>query len=405
MAGSTYGKILTMTTWGESHGAGVGVVVDGCPAGLPLSEADIQAYLDRRKPGQSKFTTKRSESDTVEILSGVFEGRTTGTPISLLVRNQDQHSKDYREIAQYYRPGHADYTFDEKYGFRDYRGGGRSSGRETIGRVAAGAIALKLLETLGITVQAYSKAIGPVSICPERFDLEECRKNRLFMPDAAAAEEAAAFLEKKMAEQDSVGGIVECIISGLPAGIGDPVFEKLSANLAKAVCSIGAVKGFEIGAGFEAASLTGLVNNDAFCIEEASAFDEKENISEEDGHQAGVKASLENELKAGRKTMKKRTNYAGGILGGISDGSEIVFRAAFKPTPSIAAPQQTVNRDGKEIEISIQGRHDPIIVPRAVVVVEAMAAFAAADLLLSNLTARMDRIQLFYTMEREKNRD
>lgn len=410
MAGSTYGKILTMTTWGESHGAGVGVVVDGCPAGLPLSEADIQAYLDRRKPGQSKFTTKRSESDTVEILSGVFEGRTTGTPISLLVRNQDQHSKDYREIAQYYRPGHADYTFDEKYGFRDYRGGGRSSGRETIGRVAAGAIALKLLETLGITVQAYSKAIGPVSICPERFDLEECRKNRLCMPDAAAAEEAAAFLEQKMAEQDSVGGIVECIISGLPAGIGDPVFEKLSANLAKAVCSIGAVKGFEIGAGFEAARLTGLVNNDAFCIEEASAFDEKEKLSEEDlskedGHQAEVKASLENELKAGRKTIKKRTNHAGGILGGISDGGEIVFRAAFKPTPSIAAPQPTVNRDGKEIEISIQGRHDPIIVPRAVVVVEAMAAFAAADLLLSNLTARMDRIQLFYTMEREKHRD
>lgn len=381
MAGSTYGKILTMTTWGESHGAGVGVVVDGCPAGLLLTEEDIQRYLDRRKPGQSQFTTKRSESDTVEILSGVFEGKTTGTPISMLVRNQDQHSKDYSEIAGYYRPGHADYTFDEKYGFRDYRGGGRSSGRETIGRVAAGAIALKLLETLGIKVQAYSRAIGPVSIHPERFDLEECRKNRLYMPDAQAAEEAAAFLEQKMAEKDSVGGIVECIISGLPAGVGDPVFEKLSANLAKAVCSIGAVKGFEIGAGFEAAQMTGSVNNDAFCL--ASCLDK-----------TGENA------KTGKRIGKK-TNYAGGMLGGMSDGSDVIFRAAFKPTPSIAAVQQTVNCEGEEIEISIKGRHDPIIVPRAVVVVEAMAAFAAADLLLANMTARMDRIQMFYAMDRE----
>lgn len=194
MAGSTYGRILTMTTWGESHGAGVGVVVDGCPAGLPLAEEDIQRYLDRRKPGQSRFTTKRSESDTVEILSGVFEGKTTGTPISMLVRNQDQHSKDYSEIAGYYRPGHADYTFDEKYGFRDYRGGGRSSGRETIGRVAAGAVACKLLESLGVKVQAYSQAIGPVTVSPERFDLAECEKNKLCMPDAEAAVEAEAYL-------------------------------------------------------------------------------------------------------------------------------------------------------------------------------------------------------------------
>ena len=211
MAGSTYGKILTMTTWGESHGAGVGVVVDGCPAGLALCEEDVQRYLDRRKPGQSRFTTKRSESDTVEILSGVFEGRTTGTPISMLVRNQDQHSKDYSEIASYYRPGHADYTFDEKYGFRDYRGGGRSSGRETIGRVAAGAIAAKLLESLNIQVKAYTKAIGPVEVAPDRFDLAECEKNKLYMPDAAAAAEAEQYLERKMAEKDSAGGIVECV--------------------------------------------------------------------------------------------------------------------------------------------------------------------------------------------------
>lgn len=365
MAGSTYGKILTMTTWGESHGAGVGVVVDGCPAGLALCEEDVQRYLDRRKPGQSRFTTKRSESDTVEILSGVFEGRTTGTPISMLVRNQDQHSKDYSEIAGYYRPGHADYTFDKKYGFRDYRGGGRSSGRETIGRVAAGAVAAKILEGLGVRVTAYTKAIGNIQVQPERFDMEECSRNMLYMPDASAAAEAQMFLEEKMAQMDSAGGIVECVIQGVPAGIGEPVFEKLDANLAKAICSIGAVKGFEIGDGFEAAKTTGALNNDAFCISP-------------DGR------------------VGKRTNHAGGILGGISDGTEIVFRAAFKPTPSIASPQKTVNRDGREIEISVKGRHDPIIVPRAVVVVEMMAAFTVADMMLAGMTARMDRVREFY---------
>lgn len=368
MAGSTFGRILTMTTWGESHGAGLGVVVDGCPAGLPLSEGDIQKYMDRRKPGQSRFTTKRSEGDKVEILSGVFEGKTTGTPISLLVRNQDQHSKDYGEIAGYYRPGHADYTFDAKYRFRDYRGGGRSSGRETIGRVAAGAVAAKLLEQLNVHVTAYTRSIGPVSIRPERFDLAECCRNKLYMPDAAAASEAEAFLEEKMAQKDSAGGVVECVISGLPAGVGDPVFEKLSANLAKAVCSIGAVKGFEIGDGFEAARAAGSQNNDEFC-------------TADDG-----------------KTIVKATNHAGGILGGISDGSDIVFRAAFKPTPSIASAQRTVDRDGNEIEINIKGRHDPIIVPRAVVVVEMMAAFATADMMLAGMAARMDRIQGFYSL-------
>ena len=365
MAGSTFGKILTMTTWGESHGAGIGVVVDGCPAGLLLAEEDIQKYLDRRKPGQSRYTTKRNESDSVEIMSGVFEGRTTGTPIAMMIRNQDQHSKDYSEIAGYYRPGHADYTFDKKYGFRDYRGGGRSSGRETIGRVAAGAVAAKILEGLGVRVTAYTKAIGNIQVQPERFDMEECSRNMLYMPDASAAAEAQMFLEEKMAQMDSAGGIVECVIQGVPAGIGEPVFEKLDANLAKAICSIGAVKGFEIGDGFEAAKTTGALNNDAFCISP-------------DGR------------------VGKRTNHAGGILGGISDGTEIVFRAAFKPTPSIASPQKTVNRDGREIEISVKGRHDPIIVPRAVVVVEMMAAFTVADMMLSGMTARMDRVREFY---------
>lgn len=366
MAGSTFGRILTMTTWGESHGPGVGVVVDGCPAGLELSEEDIQRFLDRRKPGQSRYTTKRSESDSCELLSGVFEGKTTGTPISILIRNQDQHSKDYSEIASSYRPGHADYTFDAKYGFRDYRGGGRSSGRETIGRVAAGAIAAKLLEQLNVKVTAYTKSIGPIAVQPERFDLEECGRNKLYMPDAAAAEEAAAFLEKKMSEMDSAGGVVECIISGLPAGIGDPVFEKLDANLAKAICSIGAVKGFEIGSGFEAAGMSGSQNNDGFC------------------------------LGADGKSIVKMTNHAGGILGGISDGSDVIFRAAFKPTPSIASTQKSVDKMGNEIELRVKGRHDPIIVPRAVVVVEMMAAFTVADLMLAGMAARMDRIGQFY---------
>ena len=369
MAGSTYGTILTMTTWGESHGAGIGVVVDGCPAGIPICEEDIQRFLDRRKPGQSRFTTKRNEGDRVEILSGVFEGKTTGTPISMLVRNEDQHSRDYSEIAEYYRPGHADYTFDEKYGFRDYRGGGRSSGRETIGRVAAGAVAEKLLESLGIKVAAYTKAIGGICVSPERFDLLECANNMLYMPDAEAALEAEQYLEQRMALKDSAGGIVECVISGMPAGVGEPVFEKLSANLAKAVCSIGAVKGFEIGDGFGVAEAAGSVNNDRFT--------------------AGNESD-------GEKRILKATNHSGGLLGGISDGSDIVFRAAFKPTPSIAAVQKTVNRSGEEMEVSIKGRHDPIVVPRAVVVVEAMAAFAVADMLLVGMTSRIDRIKDFY---------
>lgn len=372
MAGSTFGTILTMTTWGESHGAGIGVVVDGCPAGIALSEEDVQLMLDRRKPGQSRFTTKRSEGDRVEILSGVFEGRTTGTSIAMLVRNQDQHSKDYSEIAGYYRPGHADYTFDAKYGFRDYRGGGRSSGRETIGRVAAGAVAKQLLKQLDISVTAYTGSIGTVSVRPEHMDLTECYNNALYMPDALAAAEAEQYLEQRMSERDSAGGVVECIISGMPAGVGDPVFEKLSANLAKAVCSIGAVKGFEIGDGFAAAQAAGSGNNDSF--------------------------TKRSEVNDGciRPAIGKETNHAGGILGGISDGSDIILRAAFKPTPSIAAAQKTVARDGEELEVSIKGRHDPVIVPRAVVVVEAMAAFTAADMLLVNMASRMDKIKEFY---------
>lgn len=365
MAGSTYGKILTMTTWGESHGAGVGVVVDGCPAGLALCEEDVQRYLDRRKPGQSRFTTKRSESDTVEILSGVFEGRTTGTPISMLVRNQDQHSKDYSEIASYYRPGHADYTFDEKYGFRDYRGGGRSSGRETIGRVAAGAIAVKILNSLGIQLFTYTRSIGPVKIHPERFQIEETSLNPLCMPDAAAAQEASEYLDGLMKEGDSAGGVIECIIRGMKPGVGDPAFEKLNANLGKAILSIGAVKGFEIGDGFAVARARGSQNNDPYAYTS-------------DG------------------TLEKLANHSGGILGGISDGSNIIFRAAIKPTPSISMEQDTVNKSGENIRVRIKGRHDPIIVPRAVVVVEAMAAITLLDMLFASIPSRMDNLIRFF---------
>lgn len=367
-AGSTIGTIFKITTWGESHGKAIGVVVDGCPAGLLLSEEDIQKLLDRRKPGQSKFTTQRKESDEVEILSGIFEGKTTGTPISLLVRNQDQRSRDYSQIADCYRPGHADLTFDEKFGFRDYRGGGRSSGRETIGRVAAGAIAEKFLANLGISVKAYTRSIGPVEISERHMDFSEIEKNKLCMPDSEAAKRAEEYLKRRLEEQDSAGGVVECVISGLPAGLGEPVFDKLDANLAKAILSIGAVKGFEIGDGFAAAKSVGSVNNDGF-------------FGDTDGN------------------VKKITNHSGGVLGGISDGSDVVFRAAFKPTPSIARVQKTVNKNGENIELSIHGRHDPVIVPRAVVVVEAMAAITVMDMLLMSMTSRMDMIRLFFQVE------
>ena len=364
MAGSEFGTIFRVTTWGESHGKAIGAVVDGCPAGLSLCEADIQAYLNRRKPGQSRFTTARAEGDQVEILSGVFEGRTTGTPISMMIRNTDQRSRDYGDLMEVYRPGHADYTFDLKYGFRDYRGGGRSSGRETAGRVAAGAIAARFLESLGIRVRAYTAAIGDVAVDESRFSWEEMEKNRLYMPDALAAGRAEKLLEERMAEADSAGGIVECRIWGMPVGVGEPVFEKLDANLAKAMMSIGAVKGVEIGDGFQAAASRGSENNDHFYMEQGQ--------------------------------VRKRTNHSGGILGGMSDGAEIRIRASIKPTPSIARSQQTVTRSGEERQIAIKGRHDPVIVPRAVVVVESMAALTAADMLLLSMTSRLDRIQSFF---------
>lgn len=367
MAGSTFGRLFQVTTWGESHGKGVGVVVDGCPAGVKIDEEYIQKYLNRRKPGQTRYSTPRKEDDLVEIQSGIFEGKTTGTPISMVVYNKTQRSTDYSEIASYYRPGHADYTFDAKYGFRDYRGGGRSSGRETIARVAAGAVAAAVLEQLGVEVYAYSKSIGGITIDEKKASRDNIMKSPLYMPDLEASERAEVLLENKMKEQDSAGGIIECIVSGMPAGVGEPVFDKLDACLAKAVMSVGAVKGVEIGAGFAVADMFGSEDNDSF-------------LYDEDGR------------------LCKTSNNAGGILGGISDGSDIIIRAAVKPTPSIARTQHTVNKAGDNIDINIRGRHDPIIVPRAVVVVESMAAITVLDLLMQSMTSQIDKMKTFFTL-------
>ena len=281
MAGSILGTIFKISTWGESHGKGVGVVIDGCPAGLELSEDDIQPFLNRRKPGQSIYSTPRKEDDTVEILSGIFEGRTTGTPISMIVYNKTQQSKDYSEIASYYRPGHADYTFDAKYGFRDYRGGGRSSGRETIARVAAGAVAIKILNQLGITFTTYTRSIGDITIDYSRFDENEILNNKLYMPDSKAAQKAGDYIIQMSKEHDSVGGCVEAVVKGVPAGLGDTVFEKLDANLAKAIMSIGAVKSVEIGSGSEVAKMTGSRNNDACTMKDSQ-------IIRETNHAGGI---------------------------------------------------------------------------------------------------------------------
>lgn len=364
MAGSTFGSRFSITTWGESHGRGLGVVVDGVPAGLALDEGVIQSYLNRRKPGQTKYSTPRKEEDAVEILSGVFEGKTTGTPVSMIVFNKTQRSGDYGDIATYYRPGHADYTFDAKYGFRDYRGGGRSSGRETVGRVAGGAIASEILKQLGIRVVAYTRSIGSVQIDTSRVSEENILKSPLFMPDLEASAQAEDYLMNAMKQQDSVGGVVECVVTGMPAGVGEPVFDKLDANLARAVMSVGAVKAVEIGDGVSVAKKNGSQTNDSFIIRDGE--------------------------------IAKSSNHAGGILGGLSDGSDIILRASFKGTPSIARKQTTVNQDGEEIEIAIRGRHDPVIVPRAVVVVESMVALTLVDALFASMTSQMDRIRDFF---------
>lgn len=361
MQGSGFGNIFRVSTWGESHGKALGVVIDGCPAGLSLSKEQIQTYLDRRKPGQSKYTTARKEEDSVEILSGIFEGKTTGTPISMLVYNNDHRSADYSNIKGAYRPGHADYTYDVKYGFRDYRGGGRSSARETLARVCAGAVAMLILKEMGITFTSYVKSIGGIEA--KTFDYDEINNNPLRMPDADAAKKAQEMLDKCMSELDSVGSVVECCVNNTPAGLGEPVFNRLDATIAHGVMSVNAVKAVEIGCGVKAGEMNGSISNDRFHITDGK--------------------------------VTKATNYSGGILGGISDGDKIVVRASIKPTPSIAREMETVI-SGDNGTIEIKGRHDPVIGPRAVVVVESMVAIAVLDGLLSNMTTRLDSIIDFY---------
>lgn len=351
MSGNTFGELFRVTTFGESHGPGLGVIIDGVPAGVKIDEALIQRDLDRRRPGQSKVSTMRKEPDRVEILSGVFEGVSTGTSLAMVIRNTDQRSQDYGRLAELFRPGHADLGFFKKYGVRDYRGGGRSSGRETSMRVAAGAVAKMVLATMGVSVRACSMMIG--GVYAETVDWSVVEENIVRSPDLAAAEKMVAAIRAAQADRDSVGGIICCEAHGVPAGWGEPVFDKLDALLAHAILSIGGIKGIEIGAGFEAPKKRGSENNDSIL---PSGF---------------------------------ASNHAGGILGGISNGDVITFRAAMKPTSSISKKQHTIDKEGNATEIEVLGRHDPCLVPRAVPVVEAMTALVLADLALRNRAARI----------------
>lgn len=389
MSGSIFGKHFTISTFGESHGPAIGVIIDGCPSNIPLTKEDIMKNMDRRKPGNPQVATARKESDEIEILSGVFEGKTTGTPICLMIRNQDQRSHNYDNIKEVYRPSHADYPYDLKYENRDYRGGGRSSARETAARVAAGSIAMRLLEELGIQIQAYTKSLGPISVDNDEIDLNEIKNNPLSMPHGIKATEAIDYIAKMKAEKDSIGGIVECIVTGMPVGIGEPVFDRLDALLGQAIMSINAVKAFEIGEGINCSSMKGSLYNDTFyTTNNLGHYGTPDYI----GHgYSGYKAKTQ--LSS---NVHKRTNHSGGILGGLSDGSPIVFRAHFKPTPSISKPQQTITKNLENVEIAIEGRHDPTVVARAVVVVEAMAALAICDLLLRGATSRLDQVKAAY---------
>ena len=350
---NTYGTLFRITTFGESHGPAVGVVIDGCPAGLELTIEEIQAALDRRRPGQSDITTPRQEEDKVTILSGVFDGRTTGTPIALVVNNKDQHSHDYSHIEHAFRPSHADYTYTAKYGTRDYRGGGRSSARETVARVAAGAVAAKLLQQYGISINGYVSQVGSIKLRKHyaKLDFSKIDSNKVRCPDGKVAARMIGVIEDARNSLDTIGGVVTCVIQGVPAGLGEPVFDKLHAELGKAMLSINAVKGFEYGSGFEGVKLRGSEHNDAFYTDEQG-------------------------------NVKTRTNHSGGIQGGISNGQDIYFNVAFKPVATILQPQTTINDAGEEITLQGKGRHDPCVLPRAVPIVDAMAALVLADFML-----------------------
>lgn len=355
---NSYGSLFRISTFGESHGPAIGVVIDGCPAGLEIDETFIQTELNRRKPGQSKITTQRKEDDTFKILSGVFEGKSTGTPIAIVIENHDQRSKDYSHVAELFRPSHADYTYDAKYGNRDYRGGGRSSARETAARVAAGAIAKLLLQKTGVTINAFVSQVGELK-APHytQLDLSKTEDNIVRCPDPATAEKMITLIDQVRLDRDTIGGLVTCVIKNTPVGLGEPVFDKLHAELGKAMLSINAVKGFEYGSGFEGIHLRGSKHNDEFYNE------------------------------GGR--IRTKTNHSGGVQGGISNGEDIYFNVAFKPVATIMQDQQSVDKSGGEVTVSGKGRHDPCVLPRAVPIVEAMAALVIADFLLR---ARLSKI-------------
>jgi chorismate synthase len=351
---NTFGHLFRVTTFGESHGTAIGCIVDGCPAGLSIDLDFIQQELDRRRPGQSAIVTQRKESDTVQILSGIFEGKSTGTPIAFLIPNEDQRSRDYEHIADAFRPSHADYTWQAKFGIRDHRGGGRSSARETAARVAAGALAKLFLRTKGITIQAYVSQVGPLMVekpYPE-LDLSLTETNDIRCPDPEMAEKMIALVKEIKKNGDTIGGVINCVIRGCPAGLGEPVFDKLHADLGKAMLSINAAKGFEYGSGFEGVKMTGMQHNDAFYMETDAA---------------------------GNQQVRTRTNYSGGVQGGISNGMDIYFRTAFKPVATVMRDQESVTNDGDTAVVRGKGRHDPCVVPRAVPIVEAMAALVVAD--------------------------
>ncbi len=350
MAGNSFGQLFRITTFGESHGGAVGVVVDGCPPGIEITEAEIQQEMDRRKPGQSSITSPRKEEDTIHILSGVWDGKTTGTPILLLAYNKDQRPEDYEHLKDVYRPSHADYTYTAKYGLRDFRGSGRASARETLARVAAGAIAKKYLkETLGIEILSYVESVGAIKATIDSASVtrEAIESNIIRCPDQAKAEEMIALVEKIRDEGDSIGGVIYCVIRNVPAGLGDPVFDKLPADLGKAMLSINAVKGFEIGSGFAGTALLGSQHNDEFYM---------------DGDK-----------------VRTKSNNAGGTLGGISSGEDIYFRVAFKPVATIKKQQHTVSAEKEETMLEASGRHDPCVLPRAVPIVDAMSALVIMD--------------------------
>lgn len=355
---NTFGNIFRLTTFGESHGEAVGGIVDGMIPGLEIDVDYIQSELNRRRPGQSKITTPRNEKDQVQLLSGVFNGKSTGTPIGFIVKNENQHSADYDNIVDIFRPSHADYTFSEKYGIRDHRGGGRTSARETISRVVGGALAKIILKQYGISIKAYTRQVGRVVLDKPytQLNIDDAEKNIVRCPDSNVAEQMIAEIEKVRNEKDSIGGVITCVIEGVPVGLGEPCFDKLQALLAHAMLSINAVKGFEYGSGFGGVSMRGSEHNDIFYM---------------DGER-----------------VRTRTNNSGGIQGGVSNGEDIYFNVAFKPTATILMQQDTINAEHQEVQTIVKGRHDPCVVPRAVPIVEAMAAMVIADALLMNKTVR-----------------